>query len=61
MTEVNDIKQRWELLETLHSTVESLLINDVTNVSSIYDALNTLYNVMEKIFKNGCRIYDSKV
>ncbi|XP_058795536.1 run domain Beclin-1-interacting and cysteine-rich domain-containing protein isoform X2 [Phymastichus coffea] len=56
----NYTRERWQLLQSLRSTVESLLTNGVSNVWNVYGGLNRLHNVMEKIFKHGCRIFDTK-
>lgn len=54
-------RQRWQLLQNLRSTVEGLLTNGVSNVWNVYGGLNRLHNIMERIFKHGCRIFDTKV
>lgn len=54
-------RERWQLLQNLRSTVEGLLTNGVSNVWNVYGGLNRLHNIMEKIFKHGCRIFDAKV
>ncbi|OXU29786.1 hypothetical protein TSAR_006955 [Trichomalopsis sarcophagae] len=51
-------KEKWQLLQSLRSTVEGLLTNGVSNVWNVYGGLNRLHNIMEKIFKHGCRIFD---
>ncbi|KAH0945662.1 hypothetical protein HN011_007087 [Eciton burchellii] len=51
-------KEQWHLLQNLRSTVEGLLIDGVSNVWNVYGGLNRLHNVMEQIFKHGCRIFD---
>ncbi|XP_020300230.1 run domain Beclin-1-interacting and cysteine-rich domain-containing protein [Pseudomyrmex gracilis] len=58
MTENIHNKEQWQLLQSLRSTVEGLLIDGVSNVWNIYGGLNRLHNVMERIFKHGCRIFD---
>jgi len=54
-------KEQWHLLQSLRSTVEGLLIDGVSNVWDVYGGLNRLHNVMEQIFKHGCRIFDPNV
>ncbi|XP_030757487.1 run domain Beclin-1-interacting and cysteine-rich domain-containing protein [Sitophilus oryzae] len=44
-----------QYLQSLKSTVESLLVTQVANVWSIYGGLNRLYLCLEKIFKHGCK------
>lgn len=58
--EENHQRQYRELLQTLKSTAEGLLINQVSNVWNIYGGLNRLHHVMEKIFKHGCRIFNQE-
>ncbi|XP_014203887.1 run domain Beclin-1-interacting and cysteine-rich domain-containing protein [Copidosoma floridanum] len=52
-------KERWQLLQSLRSTVEGLLTNGVSNVWNVYGGLNRLHNIMERIFKHGCRVFDT--
>lgn len=52
------IKEQWQLLQNLRSTVEGLLVDGVLNVWNVYGGLNRLHNVMERIFKHGCRIFN---
>lgn len=52
------IKEQWQLLQNLRSTVEGLLVDGVLNVWDVYGGLNRLHNVMERIFKHGCRIFN---
>ncbi|RLU20784.1 hypothetical protein DMN91_007398 [Ooceraea biroi] len=59
MCENTHEKEQWQLLQGLRSTVEGLLIDGVCNVWNVYGGLNRLHNVMERIFKHGCRIFDS--
>lgn len=61
MTENIHNKEQWQLLQSLRSTVEGLLIDGVSNVWNVYGGLNRLHNVMERIFKHGCRIFDPNV
>ncbi|XP_049801499.1 run domain Beclin-1-interacting and cysteine-rich domain-containing protein isoform X1 [Schistocerca nitens] len=58
--EENHQHQYRELLQTLKSTAEGLLINQVSNVWNIYGGLNRLHHVMERIFKHGCRIFNQE-
>ncbi|KAJ8684242.1 hypothetical protein QAD02_020034 [Eretmocerus hayati] len=58
MTQDTHCKERWQLLQTLRSTVEGLLTNGVSNVWNVYGGLNRLHNIMEKIFKHGSRIFN---
>lgn len=55
------IKEQWQLLQNLRSTVEGLLVDGVLNVWNVYGGLNRLHNVMERIFKHGCRIFNRNV
>lgn len=55
------IKEQWQLLQNLRSTVEGLLVDGVLNVWDVYGGLNRLHNVMERIFKHGCRIFNRNV
>lgn len=60
--EENRAKERWQLLQSLRSIVEGLLTNCVSNVyGNVYGGLNRLHNIMEKIFKHGCRVFDGNV
>lgn len=59
--EETHLKERWQLLHSLRSTVEALLMNGVTNVWNVYGGLNRLHSIMEKIFKHGCKAFDSEV
>ncbi|XP_012339895.1 run domain Beclin-1-interacting and cysteine-rich domain-containing protein isoform X2 [Apis florea] len=52
------IKEQWQLLQSLRSIVEGLLVDGVLNVWNVYGGLNRLHNVMERIFKHGCRIFN---
>lgn len=52
------VKEQWQLLQNLRSTVEGLLNNGLSNVWNVYGGLNRLHNIMEQIFKHGCRIFD---
>lgn len=61
MSENTRHKEQWQLLHSLRSTVEGLLINGVSNVWDVYGGLNRLHSVMEQIFKHGCRIFDPNV
>lgn len=54
-------KEKWQLLQSLRSTVEGLMIDGVSSVWNVYGGLNRLHNVVEQIFKHGCRIYDPNV
>lgn len=54
-------REKWQLLQSLRSTVEGLLTNGVSNVWSVYGGLSRLHAVVERIFKHGCRIFDSGV
>lgn len=58
MSENTHTKEQWQLLQSLRSTAEGLLIDGVSNVWDVYGGLNRLHNVMERIFKHGCRIFD---
>ncbi|XP_011877709.1 PREDICTED: run domain Beclin-1 interacting and cysteine-rich containing protein [Vollenhovia emeryi] len=58
MSENTRSKEQWQLLHSLRSTVEGLLIDGVSNVWNVYGGLNRLHSVMERIFKHGCRIFD---
>ncbi|XP_014481802.1 PREDICTED: run domain Beclin-1 interacting and cysteine-rich containing protein [Dinoponera quadriceps] len=58
MSENTRNKEKWQLLQSLRSTVEGLMIDGVSNVWNVYGGLNRLHNVIEQIFKHGCRIYD---
>ncbi|KAG7207686.1 hypothetical protein KM043_009305 [Ampulex compressa] len=58
MCEKSHVKEQWDLLQTLRSTVEWLLVDGVPNVWNVYGGLNRLHNVMERIFKHGCRIFN---
>jgi hypothetical protein len=61
MSEESHNREKRQLLQHLRSTVEGLLTNGVSNVWNIYGGLNRLHNIMEKIFKHGCRIFDTSV
>lgn len=61
MSENTHNKEKWQLLQNLRSTVEGLLIDGVSNVWDVYGGLNRLHNVMDQIFKHGCRIFDPNV
>uniref|UniRef100_A0A1B6MUK7 RUN domain-containing protein n=1 Tax=Graphocephala atropunctata TaxID=36148 RepID=A0A1B6MUK7_9HEMI len=50
---MDDVYQ--QLLHQLKTTVEGLLVSQVTNVWHVYGGLNRLHNVISKIFKNGCK------
>ncbi|KAK2580933.1 hypothetical protein KPH14_006000 [Odynerus spinipes] len=54
MCEDIHIKEQWQLLQNLRSTVEGLLIDGIANVWNVYGGLNRLHNAMEQIFKHGC-------
>ncbi|CAL7940368.1 unnamed protein product [Xylocopa violacea] len=58
MCEDAHIKEQWQLLQSLRTTVEGLLVDGVLNVWNVYGGLNRLHNVMERIFKHGCRIFN---
>ncbi|XP_043284553.1 run domain Beclin-1-interacting and cysteine-rich domain-containing protein [Venturia canescens] len=58
MGEDNHIREQWQLLQSLRSTVEGLLVYGVSNVWNVYGGLNRLHSVIEQIFKHGCRIFD---
>ncbi|XP_070158567.1 run domain Beclin-1-interacting and cysteine-rich domain-containing protein [Polyergus mexicanus] len=58
MSENAHVKEQWQLLQSLRSTAEGLLIG-VSNVWNVYGGLNRLHNAMERIFKHGCRIFDT--
>ncbi|XP_043256250.1 run domain Beclin-1-interacting and cysteine-rich domain-containing protein isoform X1 [Colletes gigas] len=58
MCEDARIKEQWQLLQCLRTTVECLLVDGVLNVWNVYGGLNRLHNVMERIFKHGCRIFN---
>ncbi|KYN44446.1 Run domain Beclin-1 interacting and cystein-rich containing protein [Trachymyrmex septentrionalis] len=58
MSENTHNKEQWQLLHSLRSTVEGLLIDGVSNVWNVYGGLNRLHSIMEQIFKHGCRIFD---
>ncbi|KAG5326878.1 RUBIC protein, partial [Acromyrmex heyeri] len=58
MSENTHNKEQWQLLHSLRSTVEGLLIDGMSNVWNVYGGLNRLHSVMEQIFKHGCRIFD---
>ncbi|XP_043674149.1 run domain Beclin-1-interacting and cysteine-rich domain-containing protein isoform X1 [Vespula pensylvanica] len=59
MCEDIHVKEQWQLLQNLRSTVEGLLIDGIANVWNVYGGLNRLHNAMEQIFKHGCRIFNS--
>lgn len=61
MCEDAHIKEQWQLLQSLRCTVEGLLVDGVSNVWDVYGGLNRLHNVMEQIFKHGCRIFNRNV
>lgn len=61
MCEDIHVKEQWQLLQNLRSTVEGLLIDGIANVWNVYGGLNRLHNAMEQIFKHGCRIFNSNV
>ena len=61
MDEMDHIKERWKLLQTLRNTADSLLMNKVSNVWNIHGSLNLVHTVMEKILKHGSLTLDSKV
>lgn len=61
MSDNTHAKEQWQLLQSLRSTAEGLLIDGVSNVWDVYGGLNRLHNVMERIFKHGCRIFDPNV
>lgn len=61
MSESTHNKEQWQLLYSLRSTVEGLLIDGMSNVWNVYGGLNRLHSVMEQIFKHGCRIFDPNV
>lgn len=61
MSEEDHIKEQWQLLQSLRSTVEGLLVYGVSNVWNVYGGLNRLHSVIEQIFKHGCRIFDPLV
>ncbi|XP_034175276.1 run domain Beclin-1-interacting and cysteine-rich domain-containing protein rubicon isoform X2 [Osmia lignaria lignaria] len=58
MSDDAHIKEQWQLLQSLRTTVEGLLVDGVLNVWNVYGGLNRLHNVMERIFKHGCRIFN---
>ncbi|KZC13033.1 PREDICTED: run domain Beclin-1-interacting and cysteine-rich domain-containing protein [Dufourea novaeangliae] len=58
MCEDAHIKEQWQLLQKLRTTVEGLLVDGVLNVWNVYGGLNRLHNIMEQIFKHGCRIFN---
>ncbi|XP_012286390.1 run domain Beclin-1-interacting and cysteine-rich domain-containing protein isoform X3 [Orussus abietinus] len=58
MSEDVKVKEQWQLLQCLRSTVEGLLLNGVSNVWNVYGGLNRLHSIMEQIFKHGCRVFD---
>ncbi|KYN15839.1 PREDICTED: run domain Beclin-1-interacting and cysteine-rich domain-containing protein [Trachymyrmex cornetzi] len=58
MSENTHNKEQWQLLHSLRSTVEGLLIDEMSNVWNVYGGLNRLHSVMERIFKHGCRIFE---
>ncbi|XP_053982017.1 run domain Beclin-1-interacting and cysteine-rich domain-containing protein isoform X2 [Hylaeus anthracinus] len=58
MCEDAHIKEQWQLLQCLRTTVECLLVDGVLNVWNVYGGLNRLHNIMERIFKHGCRIFN---
>ncbi|XP_076242602.1 run domain Beclin-1-interacting and cysteine-rich domain-containing protein rubicon isoform X2 [Calliopsis andreniformis] len=58
MSEDAHIKEQWQLLQNLRTTVEGLLVDGILNVWNVYGGLNRLHNVMERIFKHGCRIFN---
>ncbi|CAK9828348.1 Run domain Beclin-1-interacting and cysteine-rich domain-containing protein [Anthophora retusa] len=58
MCEDAHLKEQWQLLQSLRNTVEGLLVDGVLNVWNVYGGLNRLHNVMERIFKHGCRIFN---
>ncbi|XP_054282371.1 run domain Beclin-1-interacting and cysteine-rich domain-containing protein-like isoform X2 [Macrosteles quadrilineatus] len=47
--------QHQQLLQQLKTTVEGLLISQVSNVWHVYGGLNRLHNIMCKIFRHGCK------
>lgn len=61
MCEDARVKEQWQLLQSLRTTVEGLLIDGVLNVWNVYGGLNRLHHVMERIFKHGCRIFNRNV
>ena len=58
MCEDAHIKEQWQLLQSLRTTVEGLLVDGISNVWNVYGGLNRLHSVMERIFKHGCRIFN---
>ncbi|XP_076671561.1 run domain Beclin-1-interacting and cysteine-rich domain-containing protein rubicon isoform X1 [Andrena cerasifolii] len=58
MCEDAHIKEQWQLLQSLRTTVEGLLVDGILNVWNVYGGLNRLHSVMERIFKHGCRIFN---
>ncbi|XP_076168023.1 run domain Beclin-1-interacting and cysteine-rich domain-containing protein rubicon isoform X2 [Ptiloglossa arizonensis] len=58
MCEDAHIKEQWQLLQCLRTTVECLLVDGVLNVWNVYGGLNRLHSIMERIFKHGCRIFN---
>nr|XP_031849906.1 run domain Beclin-1-interacting and cysteine-rich domain-containing protein isoform X2 [Nomia melanderi] len=58
MCENAHIEEQRQLLQSLRTTVEGLLVDGVLNVWNVYGGLNRLHHVMERIFKHGCRIFN---
>ncbi|XP_057669448.1 run domain Beclin-1-interacting and cysteine-rich domain-containing protein isoform X1 [Diorhabda carinulata] len=44
-----------QLLRDLKNTVEGLLMTQVANVWSVFGGLNRFHNIVDKIFKHGCK------
>lgn len=62
MTSQQDLRANREyqqLLQCLRSTVDGLLVSQVSNVWNVYGGLNRLHKSMEKIFRHGTRVFDS--
>ncbi|XP_015522387.1 run domain Beclin-1-interacting and cysteine-rich domain-containing protein [Neodiprion lecontei] len=61
MTSMQDphIREHQQLLQYLRSTVEGLLVSQVSNVWNVYGGLNRLHKCMERIFRHGSRVFDS--
>ncbi|XP_012262879.2 run domain Beclin-1-interacting and cysteine-rich domain-containing protein isoform X1 [Athalia rosae] len=52
-------REQQQLLQYLRSTVEGLLVSQVSNVWNVYGGLNRLHKCMERIFRHGTRVFDS--
>lgn len=50
-----------QLLQSLKSTAEGLLVGHSTNVWSVYGGLQRLHSAVLKILQHGLRIHNSQV